>query len=332
MRGASRTTPDGAAGAERAPRTPSDSVSVDLNALAHQIAHELAKGDLARPAPGASPPIRLDGVPSPPRGVTFAAGPARLADFIDHTLLRADARRSAVEAHCAEAVEHGFAAVCVAPLWVPLARVLLAGSRVRIATVVGFPAGASRLEVKALEARMADDEGADELDAVVPLGLVKGGEWAAVAADVASVVAAAQGRLVKIVLETAALTPAEIVRGTVIAREEGAHYVKTSTGVHPAGGATPEAVALVRLVCGDALGVKASGGVRDCAAAFALIESGATRIGTSHGVTMAGCMGSGPRPLSELFGAAGLDGRAGSRERSTPWAAPTGQAAPNFHP
>ena len=115
---------------------------------------------------------------------------------------------------------------------------------------------------------------------------------------------AAQGRLVKVVIETAALTPAEIVRATAVAREEGADYVKTSTGAHPAGGATPEAVALIRLVCGDALGVKASGGVRDGAAAAALIAAGATRIGSSHGVAMADCAVPGPLPLSALFGRA----------------------------
>lgn len=306
-------------------------MSVDLNALAHQIAHELAKGDLARPTPGASPPGRMDGVPTPPRGVTFAAAPARLGDFIDHTLLRPDARRAEIEAHCAEAVEHRFAAVCVAPLWVPVARALLGGSRVALATVVGFPAGAVRREVKALEARIAVAEGADELDAVLPLGLVKSGEWLAVGEDVAAVVAAAQGRLVKVVLETAALAPAEIVRAAVVARDAGAHYVKTSTGAHPAGGATPEAVALVRLVCGDALGVKASGGVRDCASAFALIASGATRIGTSHGVAMADCTGPGPLPLGALFGPPATP-RAGARDNGFPPGLPTfaGHAPPTY--
>jgi deoxyribose-phosphate aldolase len=282
-------------------------LSVDLNALAHQIAHELAKGDLARPTPGASPPIRIDGVVTPPRGVTWVSDRARLAEFIDHTLLRAEATRADVERHCGEAAEAGFAAVCVSPLWVALCRSLLSGTRVRVATVVGYPTGAQRSEAKAVETRLATDDGADELDVVAALGLLKGGEWSAVGADIATVVRAAQGRLVKVVIETAALTPAEIVRAAVVAREEGADYVKTSTGAHPAGGATPEAVALLRLVCGDALGVKASGGVRDCDAAARLIAAGATRIGTSHGVAMGDCLVPGPLPLAELFGAASPD-------------------------
>jgi deoxyribose-phosphate aldolase len=292
-------------------------LSVDLNALAHQIASELAKGDLARPAPGASPPFRIDGVVTPPRGVSWVSERARLADFIDHTLLRAEATRADVERHCAEAAELGFAAVCVSPVWVSLCRSLLAGTRVRVATVVGYPTGAQRSEVKAVEARLAVDDGADELDVVAALGLVKSGAWSAVADDLASVVRAAQGRLVKVVVETAALGPAEIVRAAVVAREEGADYVKTSSGAHPAGGATPEAVALLRLVCGDALGVKASGGVRDCDAAARMIAAGATRIGTSHGVSMADCTVPGPLPLAALFGAGSAD-PAASRDRQPP--------------
>ncbi|MFL5577768.1 MAG: deoxyribose-phosphate aldolase [Gemmatimonadaceae bacterium] len=283
-------------------------MSVDLNALALQIASELAKGDLARTTPGAAPQGRPGGLPTPPRGVTFAAGPARLADFVDHTLLRAEAGRREVEALCVEAAEHRFAAVCVLPLWVPLCRALLAGSAVRVATVIGYPTGASRVEVKALEARLAADDGADELDVVAPISQIRAGEWRYVAADVAAAVGAVPGRIVKIVLETAAMTPVEIVRAAGIARDEGAHYVKTSTGAHPAGGATPEAVALLRLAVGDALGVKASGGIRDASTALAMIAAGATRVGTSHGVAMAAATGAGPLPVAELFGAPSASG------------------------
>lgn len=279
-------------------------MSVDLNALAHQIANELAKGDLAGPAAGASPPIRIDGIVTPPRGVRWVSERMRLAELLDHTLLRAEATRAEVERHCAEAAEVRFAAVCVSPLWVSLSRSLLSQTRVRVATVIGHPTGAQRSEVKAVEARLAADDGADELDVVVSLGLLKGGDWSAVGAELAAVVRAAQGRLVKVTLETAALTPAEIVRAAVVAREEGADYVKTSTGAHPAGGATPETVALLRLVCGDALGVMAAGGVRDCESAANLVAAGATRIGTSHGLTMAECHVPGPLPLADLFGGA----------------------------
>lgn len=306
-------------------------MSVDLNALAHQIAHELAKGDLARPTPGASPPVRIDGVMTPPRGVTWVSDRVRLAELVDHTLLRAEATRADLERHCGEAAEGGFAAVCVSPLWVALCRSLLAGTRVRVATVIGYPTGAQRSEAKAVETRLATDDGADELDVVAPLGLVKGGEWSAVGADVATVVRAAQGRLVKVVLETASLTPAEIVRAAVVAREEGADYVKTSTGAHPAGGATPEAVALLRLVCGDAIGVKASGGVRDCETAARLIAAGATRIGTSRGVAMGDCLVPGPRPLAELFGAASPE-PVGSRDRQGFRPGPPGQHSPGSFP
>lgn len=301
-------------------------MSVDLNALAHQIANELAKGELARPTPAAGPPIRIDGVVAPPRGVVYVTQEARLGDFIDHTLLRPEASRGDIETHCAEAAERGFAAVCVMPLWVALCRSLLAGTRVRVATVVGYPSGAQRSEAKAVEARLATDDGADELDVVAPLGLMKGGEWSATAADIAAAIRGAQGRLVKVVIESAALTPAEIVRATVVAREQGADYVKTSTGAHPAGGATPEAVALVRLLCGDALGVKASGGVRDGAAAAALIAAGATRIGTSHGVALAECVVPGPLPLAALFGRTSPRARS-PRDEQTSHPGSPGQAA-----
>jgi deoxyribose-phosphate aldolase len=114
-------------------------------------------------------------------------------------------------------------------------------------------------------------------------------------------VRAAPGRLVKVIIESAVLTPVEIIKASALAREAGAHYVKTSTGFHAAGGASAEAVALMRLIVGDAMGVKASGGVRDCSAALKMIAAGATRIGTSGGVAMAKCLGPGPLPLRELL-------------------------------
>jgi deoxyribose-phosphate aldolase len=122
-----------------------------------------------------------------------------------------------------------------------------------------------------------------------------------VADDIAAVVRASQGRLVKVIIESAVLTPVEIIKASALAREAGAHYVKTSTGFHAAGGASAEAVALMRLIVGDSMGVKASGGVRDCSAALKMIAAGATRIGTSGGVAMAKCLGPGPLPLGELL-------------------------------
>ncbi|HEU4563833.1 MAG TPA: deoxyribose-phosphate aldolase [Gemmatimonadaceae bacterium] len=246
-----------------------------------------------------STPVPRQG--APPAGVTFARGQARVADFIDHTLLKAEASRGDIATLCAEAREHRFAAVCVNPVWVPLCRELLSGSGVRLATVVGFPLGASEAESKAAETALAVRRGAEEIDMVAAIGHVKSGDWAHVAADIAAVVRAAEGRLVKVIIESAALTPVEIIRACETARDAGAGYVKTSTGFHPAGGATAEAVALMRLTVGDALGVKASGGIRDCESALRMLAAGATRIGTSSGVAMARCSGPGPLPLAELL-------------------------------
>jgi deoxyribose-phosphate aldolase len=133
------------------------------------------------------------------------------------------------------------------------------------------------------------------------VGRIKSGDWRGVADDIGAVVEAARGRLVKVIIESAALSPVEIVKACAVAKESGAQYVKTSTGFHPSGGASAEAVALMRLVVGDDLGVKASGGVRDCASALKMIASGATRIGTSSGVSMAKCLGAGPLPLADLL-------------------------------
>jgi deoxyribose-phosphate aldolase len=144
---------------------------------------------------------------------------------------------------------------------------------------------------------------------VAAIGHIRSGDWGHVYDDIAAVVRAAGGRLVKVILESAALTPVEIIKATALAREAGAQYVKTSTGFHAAGGASAEAVALMRMVVGDELGVKASGGVRDCPTALRMIGAGATRIGTSSGVAMSQCLGRGPLPVRDLLALA--DGHAG---------------------
>lgn len=272
-------------------------MKVDLTALAQRIAKELSQADVA-----ARVPITASVAPtSGARGVKYVRNEARIADFIDHTLLKSDATRAEVETLCSEAREHRFAAVCVNPVWVPLCRELLSGTDVRVATVIGFPLGANQPETKAAEAALAVRQGAHEVDMVAAVGHIKSGDWRHVAADIGSVVGAASGALVKVILESALLTPLEVVKASALAKEAGAHYVKTSTGFNPAGGATSEAVALMRLSVGDALGVKASGGVRDCETALKMIAAGATRIGTSSGVAMAKCLGSGPLPLAELL-------------------------------
>jgi deoxyribose-phosphate aldolase len=227
----------------------------------------------------------------------------RLGSVIDHTLLKADATAADVDRLCAEAVEHGLAAVCVNPRWVDRCVQAVAGHPVGVASVVSFPLGASRSAIKAIEADRAVEEGATEIDMVVALGALRAGDWEYVLRDIRTVVnAVGTAALVKVIVESALLSPAELVQACRVAQDAGAGYVKTSTGFHTAGGATTAAVALMRLTVGDALGVKASGGVRDAEAAFQLIASGATRIGTSAGVALADATGPGPRPVAELFG------------------------------
>jgi deoxyribose-phosphate aldolase len=230
-------------------------------------------------------------------------GPARIADYVDHTLLKAEATRAQIEALCDEAAEHRFAAVCVNGSWVPLCRKRLAGSGVKTATVVGFPLGATTTDAKAAEARHLVESGADELDMVAAIGHILDGDWDYVEDDIRAVVDATKARTVKVILESATLEPLQVVQAAAIAKEAGAHFVKTSTGFHPAGGATVEAVALMRLTVGDALGVKAAGGVRDCATALRMIAAGANRLGTSSGVQFVECMGAGPQSLSALLSA-----------------------------
>jgi deoxyribose-phosphate aldolase len=225
----------------------------------------------------------------------------RIAAYIDHTLLKAETTRDEIDRLCAEARENDFATVCVNPVWVARCAAALRGSRVGVATVIGFPLGANQPETKASEAALALRHGATELDMVAAIGHIKTGDWRYVHDDILGVVRAGGETPVKVIIESAALTPVEIIKASAIAGEAGAQYVKTSTGFHPAGGAAAEAVALMRLVVGDKLGVKASGGVRDCAAALRMIAAGATRIGTSSGVSMAKCLGQGPLPVSELL-------------------------------
>jgi len=236
---------------------------------------------------------------------TPAAGPRRVADFVDHTLLKAEATRADILKLCAEAREHRFAAVCINPAWVDLCARELAGTSVAVASVCGFPLGATTPETKAAEAAEAVSRGAAEVDMVAAIGHIKGGEWGYVEDDIRAVVEACGrrggGALVKVIIESAVLAPEDIVKASAVARLAGAHFVKTSTGFHPAGGATADAVRLMRLTVGDDLGVKAAGGVRDCASALAMIAAGASRIGTSSGVSFVGCLGPAPLSLAELL-------------------------------
>ena len=204
---------------------------------------------------------------------------ATLAGLIDHTLLRPEATDAEVAALCAEATELGVAAVCVSPSRLPL--VAPPGAGVAIAVVVGFPSGAHAPGVKAVEAARAVDDGATELDMVLDLGLVRAGEWSAVEADVHAVRSAAPTVLLKVIVESAALVGDELEACCRAAEDAGADLVKTSTGFHPSGGATVEAVARMAAAVGGRLGVKASGGIRDAATALAMVDAGATRLGCS---------------------------------------------------
>ncbi len=202
--------------------------------------------------------------------------------MLDHTLLAPEATPDRVTALCDEAIELGVYAVCVSPRWVSLAARRLADSHVALAAVAGFPSGAHTSAIKAAEARGALDDGADEVDMVVALGAVVSGDWDAVAADIAAVRAAAPPPTVlKVIIESAVLDPAQIDRVCRVAVDAGADFVKSSTGFHPAGGATREAIAAMRAAVGPDVGVKASGGIRDAETALAMIAAGATRIGAS---------------------------------------------------
>ena len=219
---------------------------------------------------------------------------------MDHTLLAADATRADIERLCDEALAHRFAAVCVNGGWVSLCAGRLLGSGVKVAAVVGFPLGATTSSAKAFEARNLVDEGADELDMVAPIGRLLDGDWDYVEADISGVIQSCGGRIVKVILETAVLAPIEIVKASALAKETGASFVKTSTGFHAAGGATVAAVALMREAVGGTIGVKASGGIRSCASALQMLGAGASRLGTSSGVSLVECIGVDAHPFDEL--------------------------------
>jgi len=211
--------------------------------------------------------------------------PAQLAGCIDHTLLKADAAAKDIEKLCGEAREYRFYGVCVNGSRVELARHFLEGTGVKVVCVAGFPLGAASGDVKRYETEAAVDEGAHEIDVVLNLGRLKDGDNATVLRELRDVVEAADDRPVKVILETCLLTREEIIRACRLAVESGARFVKTSTGFG-AGGATVEDVKLLREIVGPGFGVKASGGIRDAQTALAMIEAGATRLGTSAGVAI----------------------------------------------
>ena len=210
-----------------------------------------------------------------------------LASLIDHTLLAPDAGPAQIDRLCSEALEHRFAAVCVHGAWVRRCAQALAGSGIAVCAVVGFPLGAMASAVKLFEARQALDDGATEIDMVLAIGALKSGEYEYVQREIAAIAQLCHERAarLKVILETALLSDAQKVAACELARAAGADFVKTSTGFAQHG-ATVHDVALLRRSVGPALGVKASGGVRDEATARALLAAGATRLGASASVAI----------------------------------------------
>ena len=213
------------------------------------------------------------------------AGPSEIARYIDHTLLKPTATREQIVKVCEEARKYGFASVCVNSVWIGLAAKLLEGSRSMAICVVGFPLGAMATRSKSLETREAIADGADEIDMVINIGALKGGQHDLVFEDIKAVVRAAQGRPVKVILETTMLERDEKIVGCTLSKAAGAAFVKTSTGFG-GGGATLDDVALMRAVVGPDIGVKASGGVRSVEDAQNFIAAGANRLGASASIAI----------------------------------------------
>lgn len=207
------------------------------------------------------------------------------ANLIDHTLLKPEVTESQIKQLCEEAKTYSFASVCVNPTWVKYCAEQLSQTDVKVCTVIGFPLGASTSAVKAFETKDAIANGAGEIDMVINIGALKDGQYDAVRADIVAVVEAANGTLVKVIIETCLLTDVEKVKACELAVQAGADFVKTSTGFST-GGATVEDVALMRETVGPSIGVKASGGVRSLEDLKKMIAAGATRIGASSGVAI----------------------------------------------
>ncbi len=238
--------------------------------------------------------------PLPP-WLDAGSGVRGIGRYLDHTLLKPEATRAQILTLCDEGIRYGVKAVCVNGAWADLCAERLSGSGVALAVVVGFPLGAMAPATKADETRRAVAERASEIDMVIALGAAKAGEWQAVEDDIRGVVQAAGPALVKCILETGALEPSEIARACEAAAAAGAAFVKTSTGFHPSGGATEQAVSLMRRAVGTGLGVKASGGIRTPVAAIRMLAAGANRIGTSATDGMADWLGPAAPPLAQLF-------------------------------
>ena len=262
-----------------------------VDAVVARVQQEMATPARDAPRPTVTPRV---GAASPGAGaVAPMAGQASvtaqprpdLGRIIDHTLLKPDATRDDLRKLCSEAMSWRFFSVCVNSVNVPFCRQQLTGSTVCVCAVVGFPLGAMTPNAKAFETSEAIRAGADEIDMVINVGALKSGDYALVLDDIARVVGAASGHVVKVILETSMLSRDEKVIACALSKAAGASYVKTSTGFG-GGGATAEDIALMRGVVGPELGVKASGGMRTAADADRMIAVGATRVGASSSVAI----------------------------------------------
>jgi deoxyribose-phosphate aldolase len=211
--------------------------------------------------------------------------PIQINEFIDHTNLKPEATKADIEKLCREAMEYQFASVCINPCYVSLAERLLRDSRTNICTVIGFPLGATTTEAKNMEASLACSEGADEFDMVINVGALKDGRIDYILRDISGVMLAAKGRTVKLIIETGLLTEDEKVLACQLATKAGVDFVKTCTGM-TRGQATVEDIRLIKANVDPEMEIKASGGIRTYEQAIALIEAGATRIGTSSGIAI----------------------------------------------
>ncbi len=208
-----------------------------------------------------------------------------LAKYFDHTILKPSATAAEIKLICEEAISYSFFSVCVNPVHVKAVKTLLAGSEVKVCSVVGFPLGAHTSFIKAMETEQAISDGADEIDMVINVGALKDKKFDFVKNDIQGVVKAAGGKVVKVIIETCLLEDSEIVEACNLARKAGADFVKTSTGF-AGGGATAEDIALMRKTVGSDLQIKASGGIKTLEDTKQMIDAGADRIGASAGVAI----------------------------------------------
>ena len=210
----------------------------------------------------------------------------KFSKLFDHTLLKPEATEQEISKLCDEAIKYDFASVCVNPCFVPFCSEHLKGTDIKVCTVVGFPLGANEPTAKAAEAAMAVEEGANEIDMVISLGRAKMGDFGYIESEIKRVKNAIGDILLKVILETSALTDEEIVKACTASKNAGAQFVKTSTGFHKTGGASVHAVELMKKTVGDQLEVKASGGIHHLDEVEAMVKAGAARIGCSASVAI----------------------------------------------